>query len=118
MAGALRAEATLALANALFIAFLLLGGIILPVDRSAGAARDRGRLLPAAALADVFRAALGSADIATRGADRGPVRLGRRRGRPRGADLPLGVTGAGVGRPTTYSETSGSSRRLRIGDCR
>ena len=33
MAGTLRAEATLALANALFLAFLLLGGIIVPVDQ-------------------------------------------------------------------------------------
>src|ERR1700675_5077790 len=36
MAGALRAEATLALANALFIAFLLLGGIIIPVANLPG----------------------------------------------------------------------------------
>ena len=36
LAGALRAEATLALANALFIAFLLLGGIVLPVTELPG----------------------------------------------------------------------------------
>lgn len=63
MAGALRAEATLALANGLFIAFLLLGGIILPVSHLPGPLADLAALLPAAALADAFRVALGSSDI-------------------------------------------------------
>jgi ABC-2 type transport system permease protein len=64
MAGALRAEATLALANALFIAFLLLGGIILPVDQLPGPLATLAGILPAAALADLFRAALGTGDVA------------------------------------------------------
>jgi ABC-2 type transport system permease protein len=67
MAGALRAEATLALANALFIAFLLLGGIVIPVDQLPGPLATVAGLLPAAALADVFRAALVSGDIAVAG---------------------------------------------------
>jgi ABC-2 type transport system permease protein len=62
LAGALRAEATLALANALFIAFLLLGGIILPMAELPGPLAAIARILPAAALADVFRAALGSGE--------------------------------------------------------
>jgi ABC-2 type transport system permease protein len=62
MAGALRAEATLALANALFIAFLLLGGIVLPVDHLPSPLAEIAALLPAAALADAFRIALGSLD--------------------------------------------------------
>jgi ABC-2 type transport system permease protein len=62
MAGALRAEATLALANGLFIAFLLLGGIVLPVSHLPGPLADLAALLPAAALADAFRIALGSVD--------------------------------------------------------
>lgn len=62
MAGALRAEATLALANGLFIAFLLLGGIVLPLSHLPGPLADLAALLPAAALADVFRIALGAAD--------------------------------------------------------
>ena len=62
MAGALRAEATLALANALFIAFLLLGGIVLPISHLPGVLADVAALLPAAALADAFRIALGSVD--------------------------------------------------------
>jgi ABC-2 type transport system permease protein len=59
LAGALRAEATLALANGLFIAFLLLGGIILPVTDLPGPLAVLAGLLPAAALADAFRVALG-----------------------------------------------------------
>ena len=79
MAGALRAEATLALANALFIAFLLLGGIVLPVDQLPGPLATIAGILPAAALADVFRAALGTGDVAvavlgTATRDRGPWR--------------------------------------------
>ncbi len=66
LAGALRAEATLALANGLFIAFLLLGGIVLPVSHLPGPLAVVASVLPAAALADAFRVALGSgtADLA------------------------------------------------------
>jgi ABC-2 type transport system permease protein len=63
MAGALRAEATLALANGLFVAFLLLGGIVIPVSQLPGPLATVAGLLPAAALADAFRAALGSGDV-------------------------------------------------------
>ena len=59
MAGALRAEATLALANALFLVALMLGGIVLPLDHLAGPLAALARVLPAAALADLFRVALG-----------------------------------------------------------
>ena len=62
LAGALRAEATLALANGLFIAFLLLGGIVIPVDHLPEPLATVAGLLPAAALADAFRVALGSGD--------------------------------------------------------
>jgi ABC-2 type transport system permease protein len=59
LAGTLRAEATLTLANALFIACLLLGGVVVPVDHLPDALAAVSRLLPAAALAEAFRAALG-----------------------------------------------------------
>ncbi|MEO5918156.1 MAG: ABC transporter permease [Candidatus Limnocylindrales bacterium] len=59
LAGALRAEATLALANALFLIFLMVGGIVLPVDHLPGPLEAIANVLPAAALADLFRAALG-----------------------------------------------------------
>ncbi len=60
MAGALRAEATLALANGLFIAALLLGGIVVPLDHLPDGLAGIAGVLPAAALADTFRVALGS----------------------------------------------------------
>jgi ABC-2 type transport system permease protein len=67
MAGTLRAEATLALANGLFVAFLLLGGIVLPLDHLPAWLAALAAVLPANALADVFRVALGSdaANLAT-----------------------------------------------------
>lgn len=58
MAGGLRAEATLAGANALFLVFLLLGGSVLPVDHLPGFLADLARILPAAPLTDALRAAM------------------------------------------------------------
>lgn len=64
MAGTLRAEATLALANGLFLAFLMLGGIVLPLDHLPAPLAALASILPANALADVFRVALGgTADL-------------------------------------------------------
>ena len=65
IAGTLRAEATLAAANGLYLLFLLLGGFILPLDRLPGPIDLFARVLPAAALTDATRAALsGSAQLA------------------------------------------------------
>jgi ABC-2 type transport system permease protein len=58
MAGSLRAEATLAVANGLYLVFLLLGGFILPLDRLPAPVDIAARALPAAALTDAVRAAL------------------------------------------------------------
>ena len=58
MAGTLRAEATLAVANGLYLVFLLLGGFILPLDRLPGPIDLVAHVLPAAALTDATRAAL------------------------------------------------------------
>jgi ABC-2 type transport system permease protein len=66
LAGALRAEATLAIANGLFIVFLLLGGIVLPISRLPPALEAVASILPAAALADAFRVALGQGGDAAR----------------------------------------------------
>ncbi len=60
MAGALRAEATLAGANGLFLFFLLLGGLYVPLDHLPGLLVPVARVLPAAVLADVLRATLES----------------------------------------------------------
>jgi ABC-2 type transport system permease protein len=58
MAGSLRAEATLAIANGLYLVFLLLGGFILPLDRLPGPIGLAAHALPAAALTDATRGAL------------------------------------------------------------
>jgi ABC-2 type transport system permease protein len=60
LAGTLRAEATLALANGLFLGFLMLGGIVLPIDHLPDALRPIATLLPATALADLLRISLAS----------------------------------------------------------
>lgn len=57
MAGGLRAEATLAGANGLYLLFLVLGGAILPLDHLPGPLQSLARILPASALTDVLRAA-------------------------------------------------------------
>jgi ABC-2 type transport system permease protein len=58
LAGTLRAEATLAVANGLYLLFVLLGGFILPLDRLPDPVAVAARALPAAALTDATRAAL------------------------------------------------------------
>jgi ABC-2 type transport system permease protein len=62
MAGTLRAEATLAVANGLYLVFILLGGFILPLDRLPAAVETLAHVLPAAALADATRASLSGAN--------------------------------------------------------
>lgn len=60
IAGSLRAEATLALANLLFLLSLVLGGIVLPLDRLPGPVASVAQVLPAAALDRVLAVGLGS----------------------------------------------------------
>jgi ABC-2 type transport system permease protein len=66
MAGTLRGEMTLALANGLYLLLLLLGGMVIPLDELPTAVQNLAGLLPAAALADVMVGALTpGGDIAT-----------------------------------------------------
>jgi len=58
MAGTLRAEATLAVANGLYLLFLLLGGIVFPLSHLGSLLAGPAALLPGAALADVLRGSL------------------------------------------------------------
>jgi len=58
MAGSLRAEATLAIANFLYLVFLVLGGFILPLERLPGPVGIAAHVLPSAALTDATRGAL------------------------------------------------------------
>ena len=58
MAGTLRAEANLAMANGLFLLLLFLGGMAYPLAKLPNAIEAVARLLPAAALAETVRGAL------------------------------------------------------------
>jgi ABC-2 type transport system permease protein len=58
MAGTLRAEATLAAANLVYLLLLVGGGIFLPLERFPDAVRAGLELLPSAALADGLREVL------------------------------------------------------------
>jgi ABC-2 type transport system permease protein len=58
MAGTLRADATLAVANALFLVLLFLGGMAYPLDDLPGVLEQLAGLLPAAALSETLRATL------------------------------------------------------------
>ena len=59
LAGTLRAETVLALANLLFLALLAVSGIVVSLDQLPGWLATVSRLLPATALADLVRIALG-----------------------------------------------------------
>ncbi len=61
LAGTLRAETVLALANVLFLAFLVIGGVIVPIDRLPAPLTAIAAALPAAPLSELLRVALGSA---------------------------------------------------------
>src|SRR5438270_5629090 len=58
MAGALRAELTLAGANALFLLFVLLGGGILPLNHLPAPLAAFAQVLPAAALTQALQATM------------------------------------------------------------
>jgi ABC-2 type transport system permease protein len=58
MAGTLRAEATLAAANLVFVVLMVCGGVIVPLDRFPGGVRQVLEVLPVAALSDGLRAVL------------------------------------------------------------
>ncbi len=60
MAGTLRAEATLALANLLFLVSLVLGGIVLPLQRLPSAVASVAEVLPPAALTRTLAIGLGT----------------------------------------------------------
>lgn len=57
MAGALRAEATLAVANGVFVGLLLAGGVVVPLDGLPAPVAAVASFLPAAPLAELLRVA-------------------------------------------------------------
>lgn len=88
LAGTLRAEATLALANGLFLGFLMLGGIVLPVDHLPAFLQPIAAVLPATALADLLRIAFDAVPGAAPGAG-----AGAGAGSPIGPAMLLGAWG-------------------------
>jgi ABC-2 type transport system permease protein len=60
MAGALRAEVTLAAANGLYLLLLLLGGMVIPLAKLPGGLETAAKLLPAGALAKAITGAFTS----------------------------------------------------------
>jgi ABC-2 type transport system permease protein len=58
MAGTLRAEATLAAANLVYVLLLATGGVVFPLDRFPAGVRSALELLPISALADGLRRVL------------------------------------------------------------
>ena len=65
LAGSLPGETVLAVANVLFLGFLVVGGIVVPVDRLPGPLAAIAGALPAAPLSDVLRLALNGSAAAT-----------------------------------------------------
>jgi ABC-2 type transport system permease protein len=63
MAGTLRAEATLAAANVVYVLFLAVGGVVVPLSRFPEAVREVLELLPLAALSEGLRAAFQAAEF-------------------------------------------------------
>ncbi len=60
LAGTLRAETMLAVANILFVASLVLGGVVMPISQLPAPLAAVAGALPAAALSDALRVALGA----------------------------------------------------------
>ena len=59
MAGTLRAEITLAVANAGFIVLMLISGMVIPVSKLPGPLQKVAEALPSEALAHILHAAAG-----------------------------------------------------------
>ncbi|MBA2719441.1 MAG: ABC transporter permease [Chloroflexi bacterium] len=74
IAGSLRAETVLAVANVLFLGFLVVGGVLVPIDQLPDPLAAIAAALPAAPLSELLRVGLGTAG--TTGTDiAGPLLL-------------------------------------------
>jgi len=67
LAGTLKPLVNLAVVNGLFVVLLLLGGMLIPLDKLPGWLADIARVLPAAALADALHGTLGHGTAVTGG---------------------------------------------------
>lgn len=66
LGGTLRAEAVLALSNLVWLVFVAIGGVVVPLDRAPAVLRSIGELTPPGAMSQALRAAMdGAAPSAT-----------------------------------------------------
>ncbi len=91
LAGLLRAEAVLAVANGIFLFLLMFGGVVIPAASLPGPLATLAPWLPSGALVEALTTVLvdGTAALVDRRGD--PARLGCRGHRPRCPNLPLVV---------------------------
>ncbi len=61
LGGTLRAEAVLALSNLIWLVFVVVGGVVVPLDRTPAALRVIGELTPPGAMSQALRATFGGA---------------------------------------------------------
>ena len=104
MAGALRAEVTLAVANGVYVILLLIGGVLFPLHEL-GAMASFARLLPTAALSDALHRPSGPEPVLPGGLGRPGCLGGSCSGRC-GCDLQVG--GLKARRGVTAPGVSGS----------
>ena len=116
VAGRLRALVALAAANALFVAGLLLSGMVFPLDELPAGLRTVVRALPSTALAEAVQGALTAGEPVPGTCLARPGRLGRGRHGARGQAVPLGAVGLTAGRAqarSTNAATSGTTSGSR-----
>ena len=106
LAGTLRPEATLVVANTLFLVALLLGGVLVPLGELPEPLATIALISPVGALAEAFRVALGDG-AGSLGRSRGRRGLGRDRAARRDPHLPLGV----IENRTRYGDAIGYRAR-------
>ena len=90
IAGMLRAEATLAVANLVYVMLLVGGGLIVPLERYPGSTHHALELLPSGALGQGLRDAFNGALAGPAPGGRSS-RLGARGRLPHSEDVPVGV---------------------------
>ena len=92
LAGTLRAEATLAAANLIYVVLLGVGGVVFPLTKFPPGARPLLELLPTGALSTGLRDVLANGAAFPAKDMRDARGLGRRRDRARRPLLPVGVS--------------------------
>ena len=115
LAGTLRAEANLAVANGLFLVLLFLGGMAYPLAKLPDAVEAFAKLLPAAALSETVRAVLTPGRVVPGRRARGAARVGDRRAARRRPLVPLGGVSARAGqRRSIFSDQRRAARRTSV----